>query len=643
MRGFSILMWCIVTALTFYSAWRFKAPHIENDIITRVSESVNGAGARNVDIEVDGRHVNLRGFVTSPSLKETYLSRADNTHGALGPVDGLVLPQAPIRTFLSASSDGDNVVLSGVVGTEDERDMLLNHAKKSGLSNVIDDLTVSGENIGWSVNAQDGFAQLANLKTGHLYVSDDRNALSGHAPTVDVATAAASMGDNWTAFVEGPQLEDPRIGELQNRLADRDAALAELVGQNNDLTAEIASLQTSISSAEAQISSGKTLLAGLQTELVQKKAHIKLLQRETKANAVTLSNAQNSAQTQTVRIEALEAELAAKTALASDLETQLANSTGQLAVLRENGGDQVANLETSLAEQSAEVKELEAELVALSTSKGRTIDELNAQLATLSDEKAELSQRLEKQEASLTTANQAKDADLNDAQKSISDLQAQLAAANEKLGNTDEARIMAVSKSDNLEALLNDSTSKVSSLSQEIAALKGQLSDFEQTQAKLGVLQTQATEKDVKIAALMQDLENKPEPSEVQSVAQCNQTAQSLLEEGKINFVSSSAEILEASQPLLERITGVVLACSGAETGASVTVAGHTDSSGSEASNQELSEARAASVAQFMIDRGVDPKALAPIGLGETAPIADNETEEGRAANRRISFDFQAR
>ncbi len=150
------------------------------------------------------------------------------------------------------------------------------------------------------------------------------------------------------------------------------------------------------------------------------------------------------------------------------------------------------------------------------------------------------------------------------------------------------------------------------------------------------------TDRDAKIAALMLDLQNQPTGDQPQTVAQCNDTATGLLASGKINFVTNSADILDESAPLLERITGVVLACSGPETGASVTVAGHTDSRGGDDDNQLLSEARASSVARFMIDRGVDPKALQPVGFGETQPIADNETTEGRAENRRISFEFKA-
>lgn len=67
-------------------------------------------------------------------------------------------------------------------------------------------------------------------------------------------------------------------------------------------------------------------------------------------------------------------------------------------------------------------------------------------------------------------------------------------------------------------------------------------------------------------------------------------------------------------------------------------VAGHTDSTGDDAYNQWLSERRAASVAKYLTDKGINAERLKAAGFGETQPIADNETTEGRAKNRRVEF-----
>jgi len=65
---------------------------------------------------------------------------------------------------------------------------------------------------------------------------------------------------------------------------------------------------------------------------------------------------------------------------------------------------------------------------------------------------------------------------------------------------------------------------------------------------------------------------------------------------------------------------------------------GHTDSVGSDAYNQTLSENRARSVADYLASRGVQSERMATRGFGETQPIADNATEAGRAQNRRVEI-----
>ena len=69
-----------------------------------------------------------------------------------------------------------------------------------------------------------------------------------------------------------------------------------------------------------------------------------------------------------------------------------------------------------------------------------------------------------------------------------------------------------------------------------------------------------------------------------------------------------------------------------------VEVAGHTDSTGSNAYNQSLSERRAGSVANYLAGQGVIDQRLIRIGMGETRPVADNGTTAGRQANRRVEI-----
>jgi outer membrane protein OmpA-like peptidoglycan-associated protein len=72
--------------------------------------------------------------------------------------------------------------------------------------------------------------------------------------------------------------------------------------------------------------------------------------------------------------------------------------------------------------------------------------------------------------------------------------------------------------------------------------------------------------------------------------------------------------------------------------GHSISVEGHTDSTGSEALNQRLSEQRASSVQAALIAEGIDPGRVSLVGFGQNRPIADNATVGGRAENRRVEI-----
>lgn len=71
-------------------------------------------------------------------------------------------------------------------------------------------------------------------------------------------------------------------------------------------------------------------------------------------------------------------------------------------------------------------------------------------------------------------------------------------------------------------------------------------------------------------------------------------------------------------------------------------IEGHTDSDGDDAFNQTLSERRAMSVARWLVAKGHDCKRFIAVGFGESKPVADNSTPEGKAQNRRTAFFIAA-
>ena len=67
-------------------------------------------------------------------------------------------------------------------------------------------------------------------------------------------------------------------------------------------------------------------------------------------------------------------------------------------------------------------------------------------------------------------------------------------------------------------------------------------------------------------------------------------------------------------------------------------VQGHTDNTGTVAGNQKLSEQRAQAIVNKLVEMGIAANRLSAKGMGQSAPLADNSTDEGRAKNRRVEF-----
>jgi OOP family OmpA-OmpF porin len=106
-----------------------------------------------------------------------------------------------------------------------------------------------------------------------------------------------------------------------------------------------------------------------------------------------------------------------------------------------------------------------------------------------------------------------------------------------------------------------------------------------------------------------------------------------------IYFKTGSAELDQASEPLLNSVAQIANRCPTVR----VEVTGHTDTVGGKESNRHLSDLRARSVANYLAQQGVAAGRIDSTGYGDSRPIAANDTEAGRAKNRRIEFKVKAR
>nr|WP_271195806.1 OmpA family protein [Pseudomonas turukhanskensis] len=128
------------------------------------------------------------------------------------------------------------------------------------------------------------------------------------------------------------------------------------------------------------------------------------------------------------------------------------------------------------------------------------------------------------------------------------------------------------------------------------------------------------------VAAAAPPPEPAPEPTKTETIV--------LSDAGDVLFAFDKSDLSESAKASLteisQRLKGSTLT--------SVQVAGHTDSKGSDAYNQKLSERRAHSVATFLGAEGIPAEKVSEVGYGESQPVADNGTDEGRAQNRRVEL-----
>ncbi|PPB81066.1 OOP family OmpA-OmpF porin [Albidovulum inexpectatum] len=133
---------------------------------------------------------------------------------------------------------------------------------------------------------------------------------------------------------------------------------------------------------------------------------------------------------------------------------------------------------------------------------------------------------------------------------------------------------------------------------------------------------------DIRYDESLDPLKALPTPEEC--VARIN----AIMAESKITFEPGSAQITPEAGRTLDRIAEQLRSCADVR----MEVGGHTDSQGREEMNQQLSQRRAEAVIAALLDRRVLTSNLTAVGYGEAQPIAPNDTEEGREANRRIEF-----
>ncbi|MEM6929816.1 MAG: OmpA family protein, partial [Myxococcota bacterium] len=118
-----------------------------------------------------------------------------------------------------------------------------------------------------------------------------------------------------------------------------------------------------------------------------------------------------------------------------------------------------------------------------------------------------------------------------------------------------------------------------------------------------------------------------------EAVASCEQGLAKVLERSTIQFDTDSDQIDASSGTVLDEVASAAGDCPG-----TLRIEGHTDNTGDRATNDALSQRRAASVRRALVDRGLPQSRLVAQGYGDRDPVADNRTRTGRSRNRRIEI-----
>ena len=175
----------------------------------------------------------------------------------------------------------------------------------------------------------------------------------------------------------------------------------------------------------------------------------------------------------------------------------------------------------------------------------------------------------------------------------------------------------------------------------ELAEVRRKLTEAEE-QRRAEAAQLQSTSQQLeaeKQARLAAEKKADEATANLAKIAMVKQEARGLVItlSGSVLFTSGRSTLLANARPKLDEVAAA-LQQSEAE---KFIVEGHTDSVGSEATNEELSYRRAQTVRDYLIDRGVPADKIRAVGYGKSRPVADNATAEGRANNRRVEIVIQ--
>ncbi len=260
-----------------------------------------------------------------------------------------------------------------------------------------------------------------------------------------------------------------------------------------------------------------------------------------------------------------------------------------------------SSLGTETVDYSRRTLNLASEAMQI-TRRKKEAAELERQIEQRRAEMAQLEQRADEAEAMATAARE------------------QLDAAQTQLEQARQAREAAETEKQAAETAVATATAELARLDREKQSLQQTVAELDARSARLRDEKEQLSER---LAGALAE------------VAETHESARGMiLNLPDILFEVNQADLKPELRVVLAKLSGILLIMPELN----LRVEGHTDATGPDDYNQQLSEKRAASVRDFLAQQGVGMNRMVAVGYGESRPVADNETREGRAKNRRVEI-----
>lgn len=418
--------------------------------------------------------------------------------------------------------------------------------------------------------------------------------------------------------------------------------LAAISKERDALRQQLDERQQSAATQAQKLTEQTALLDALQTENAELKTQLMTLESQLAAAKQTVEAATTDAQQRA----AMEEQLAQQTGQLETLQQQLATAEQNNAELTrqlEAAGQlqsEHASLQQTLAQQQTALEEKQS---ALSQAQTQLAELTAAQETQQAEQAAAASQMADLQAsvAALESQNQALQSQLDQVKTQLQDKDAQLAGiAQEKIGLVTEAKAQQAQLKKQMVALetaLRSANAEKDRLSQALADNDGDgiANAMDQCpESEAGVLvDRHGCESDIDEDGIADRLDLCPTPVDGEVDELGCPVNQNIALEG-VNFEIGTAQLTEASLRSLDKVVAVLQRFPKLR----LEVAGHTDNIGARQRNLSLSAARAEAVKAYLESKGIEAERLLSKGYGPDEPAADNQTDEGRAANRRVEL-----